>query len=113
METTMIEIPEPIWAMDRLNSWLRSGSARRAAYGSLHRAIYFLKREAIEWADANLECLHSTVKVKTKCRACGGTGRYVDSYHEWPHCRACNSRGTLALAFVQTIIRRGPVWHTF
>lgn len=109
----MIEVPEPIWAMDRLNSWLRSASARRPACGSPYRAIYFLKREAIQWADTNLDCLHSVVKVKTKCRACGGTGRYVDSYgHEWPHCRDCSSRGTLALEFVQTIIRGGPVWHT-
>ena len=109
----MTTIPEPIWAMDRLNSWLRSPSAKRAACGSLYRAIYFLKSEAIQWADTNFECFHSAVKVRTKCRECAGTGRYVDSYgHEWPHCRACDSRGSLALEFVQTIIRCGPVWHT-
>ena len=109
----MIEIPESIWAMDRLNSWLRSPSARRGLYGSPYRAIYFLKREAIQWADANLACFHSAVKVKAKCRDCSGTGRYVDSYgYEWPHCRACDNRGSLSLEFVQTIIRGGPVWHT-
>lgn len=109
----MTEIPEPIWAMDRLNSWLRSPSAHRGGYSTPYRAIYFLKREAIEWADANLECLHSAVKVKAKCRDCGGTGKYTDSYgYEWPHCRACSNRGSLALEFVQTIIRGGPVWHT-
>jgi hypothetical protein len=105
--------------MSRLNSWVRSASFRHASYGEPRRAIYFLKRQAIEWADANLSCLHSTVKTRTTCRDCAGTGKYVDSYgSEWDHCRACSNRGTLALLFVQSIIsnaesRQNPlVWHT-
>jgi len=107
------EIPEFIHAMSRLNSWLRSPDAK-GLHHTPARAIYFLKREAIEWADQNLHCLHSTVIVGgVSCRACGGTGKYTDSYGtEFPHCRACSSRGSLSLLFVQTAIGGGPVWHT-
>jgi hypothetical protein len=104
-------MPEFINATSRLNSWLRSKSARH--HGAPSRAIYWLKRQAISWADANLHCLHSTVKVAVECRGCHGTGRYVDSYgHTWPHCRACGSHGRLSLLFVQTAIGGGPTWHT-
>jgi hypothetical protein len=105
------EIPEVIHAVSRLNSWIRSDSAR--GHFAPARAIYFLKGQAIEWADENLKCLHSTVKVATTCRGCGGTGKYCDTHgHTWPHCRACSSRGRLALLFVQTAIGGGPIWHT-
>ena len=112
-ETGMSEIPESIWAMSRLNSWIRSASYRRQSYGGPRNAIYFLKRQAIQWADENLSCLHSTVQTITKCRGCAGTGRYVDSRgYEFDHCRACNNQGTLSLLFVQTAIAQGPIWHT-
>jgi hypothetical protein len=105
-------MPEFITAVSRLNSWARSEGARRNFHSPV-RAIYYLKREAIQWAHENLSCLHSTVKITVVCRACGGTGNYVDSYgYEWDHCRACNSRGRVALLFVQTAIGGGPIWHT-
>ena len=108
----MTEIPEALFAMDRLNSWLRSDSAKRGWPPT--RAVYFLKREAIEWADANLSCFHSSVTTATTCRGCRGTGKYTDSYGEkWPHCRACGSTGRVALLFVQTVIvEAGLTWHT-
>jgi len=105
-------IPEFIWAVSRLNSWSRSQGARDN-FHSPTAAIYFLKREAIEWAHENLACLHSTVIAGVVCRACGGTGNYVDSYgYDWQHCRACSSRGRRSLLFVQTAIGGGPIWHT-
>jgi hypothetical protein len=114
-----MSFPEPLLAMSRLNSWVRSPSFRSGFYGEPRRAIYFLKRQAIEWADANLRCMHSVVKTKTTCRDCGGDGKYIDSYgYQWDHCRACNNRGTLSLIFVQSIIsnvasrENSLVWHT-
>ncbi|HVI10200.1 MAG TPA: hypothetical protein VND65_18060 [Candidatus Binatia bacterium] len=105
------QVPEFIHAVSRLNSWLRSPSSKRNFAPA--RAIYFLKREAISWADAHLSCLHSTVKVAVECRGCHGTGKYTDSYgHIWPWCKACRSRGRLALTFVQTVIGGGPTWHS-
>jgi hypothetical protein len=107
-----ILIPDFINAVSRLNSWVRSKSAKEN-WGAPARAIYYLKSRAIEWADMNMVCLHSTVKVRTQCRDCKGTGKYLDSYGElWPHCRACGSRGMLSLLFVQTHISGGPIWHT-
>src|SRR5690242_8277276 len=109
----MSEVPESIWAMDRLNSWIRSNSFRAHNFASPRHAIYWLKGEALTWAHQNLSCLHSSVRVTTQCRDCDGTGCYTDSYGTtFPHCRACGSCGQVSLTFVQSFIQGGPVWHT-
>jgi hypothetical protein len=111
MRWTLIDLPESMLAMSRLNSWVRSPSFR--SFGGPRNAIYFLKRQALDWADSHFRCLHSTVITLTTCRGCAGTGKYTDSYgHTFDHCRACSNRGTLSLLFVQTLIEDKMVWHT-
>ena len=105
---------EALHAMARLNSWLRSKSGRRPVYGRPLGAVYYLKREAIIWADANLACKHGSIIVGVECRDCGGSGRYCDSYGcQHDHCWRCGSRGRTSLHFVWTWIEEAAIlWHT-
>lgn len=108
-----LEMPEHIKAIEVLNSYVRSDSARQPSYSTPTKAIYWLKSEAIRWADQHLTCQHETVRIMVTCRGCSGAGKYVDSYgHTWPHCHACGSTGRHYLYFVETRIQCGPTWHT-
>jgi|SRR5579872_2930358 len=106
-------MPEHILAIDRLNSWVRSESYRKGHWhSSPFYAIYWLKGQAIEWADNNLTCQHEHIRAMVVCRGCSGTGKYYDSNgYTWPHCRACSSTGRHSLMFVETRIQNGPTWH--
>lgn len=96
-------------AVDKLNSWVRTPSARTTAW----HVVYWLKGESIKWANSKGWASHRRVGVDTKCRGCGGTGRYVDSGGwEFDHCRACNNSGTAHLAFIETTILGRIRWHT-
>lgn len=105
------KMPDFISAMERLNSWIRSSSGKRGL--APHRAIYYLKREVIEWAHRNLTVHHHNVRVVMPCRGCEGTGRYIDSWgNRFNHHWECGSLGRQRLEFVQTSIQNGPTWHS-
>lgn len=96
-------------AMNVLNSWVRSRDHKGE---HVVFAIYDWKLEIIKRAIRNNETDIFPVFAKTRCRDCGGTGRYIDSFGgTWPHCRKCNSTGTVKLFFLETEIK-GYRWHT-
>lgn len=100
-------------ALDRLNSWVRSDSYRRGAFGLAHHVIYFLKGQAISWAASKNWASHRRVGLDLTCRDCGGCGHYTDrNDYTWPHCRACNSSGTAHLSFIETTIGDAIKWHS-
>lgn len=103
-------------ALDRLNGYVRSEAHRDAYLSSPRRAIYEMKRQAIIVATAADLAMHKKVQIAVTCRDCGGSGRYVDSYgYEFAHCRACTSKGTVVLHFIDTRIAlpdRELRWHT-
>ncbi len=105
-----------IRAIALLNSWVRSPSYRDSTAKNF---VYNLKNQAVKRVHDDGLSETRTIKVKTTCRQCGGSGEYVDSYGiKWPHCRACYSSGVVALLFVETTIKvkHGPLdcirWHT-
>lgn len=104
-----IEIVE---ALDKLNSWVRSKSYRHGAYSGARRMVYFMKKEVL-WHGFDLKMEHRGIVVAVRCRDCGGSGRYVDSYGcRYDHCWACNSSGTACLQFIETKIEDQITWHT-
>lgn len=104
-----------IHSIDRLNRWVRSPSYRDA-YSSSNgpmKAIYFYKGLAIERWHAARPMSMRRVKAVTKCRDCGGDGRYCDSNgftHD--HCWACHSTGNVTLYFIETEFPNRVRWHT-
>ena len=102
---------EAFSALDRLNSWVRSPSARNW-FRSPRHAIYDWKihliRDAIDKGEAKL----SAVCFTATCNHCGGTKQYIDSGgYKWPHCRRCRSTGITPLLFVVSEMY-GLKWHT-
>ena len=65
-------------AIDRLNSWVRSDSAR-SWHSSPRYAIYDWKHHVIERAikEHRAEC--RGLYLTLNCRDCGGSGKYIDS----------------------------------
>lgn len=108
----MITYPLEVYsALDSLNSWVRSRSAR-GWWNSPYRAIYDWKLEAIKAALKDGEATSSWIYLTLHCRDCGGSGRYTDSYgQKFPHCRRCSSTGKQRLFFLVTHLY-GFVWHT-
>ena len=99
-----------IEAVDRLNFWVRSDSAR--GYWSTPRyAIYdwkaYLIERAIDVGAAKLSAIH----LMLNCRACGGDGIYVYDDGEKAPCRKCGKTGHVNLEFLVSEID-GVVWHT-
>jgi hypothetical protein len=98
-------------AIDHLNSWVRSDSAR-GWHSSPRYAIYDWKHAAIQRAikDGTARC--DAIYLTLNCRDCGGTGKYIDSYGEkFPRCRRCSNSGHSTLLFLTTAI--GDIrWHT-
>jgi hypothetical protein len=98
-------------AIDRLNSWVRSDSAR-GWWSSPRYSIYDWKNAVIEQAirAGTAEC--SAIHLSLTCRDCGGTKRYTDSSgYTYDHCRKCSSTGVTRLWFVVTKIE-GRQFHT-
>lgn len=119
VRTHRLALVEPIKAVDRLNSWVRSESYRRAGHASSpKRAVYWLKHCALEAAHATNLASHKLIAVPVKCRDCGGTGQYTSmAGDKYPHCHKCGSGGLTILYFVETDIAavtdqgtRDP-WH--
>ena len=51
--------------------------------------------------------------ASVKCRDCGGSGRYTDSWgYTHDHCRACGNTGKASLSFVVSTLWTGHAWHT-
>lgn len=99
-------------AIDRLNSWVRSDSARRWM-SSPRNAVYDWKRHFIEESlnAGRVENPHA-IRLSLTCRDCGGSKQYTDSYgHKFPWCRKCGSTGAITLRFLVTTIC-GYTWHT-
>lgn len=102
-------------ALDRLNSYVRS-PAYRAHYflaNGPRRAVYEMKRTALEVTHAAGIATHRRIVVKVRCRDCGGTGRYVDrDGQEYDHCYACDNGGSAILRFIESTLAERFVWHT-
>lgn len=117
MERDAVTSAAAFEALDRLNSFVRSDAYRREFYmASPRRAVYEMKRQAILVAHVAGLAEHRRIVITAKCRDCGGSGKYVDSYGErFPWCRACSSSGTVTLRFVETTIAlpgRALRWHS-
>ena len=105
----MQQLLPAVWATDRLNSWVRSESHRQS-YSSAKFAVYWLKKQALLAADAAGLCEHRKVRVRVKCRNCGGSGYYdPDTGRE---CYTCDTAGTVNLSFLETRIHGLYCWHT-
>ena len=104
--------PNIIAAVDLLNSYVRAPDARLGTH--LREAIYRYKNAAIATAVNADQAECRRIVTTVKCRDCGGSGRYVDSWgHEHDHCRACRSSGKAELQFIVTrFLPDGPAWHT-
>ncbi|MDX1951474.1 MAG: hypothetical protein SFY81_04780 [Verrucomicrobiota bacterium] len=126
--TTIAHSPfwTPLFALDRLNSWVRARNQRAWLLQSkLEPVIYWTKTKAILSASKQWQINLRRVAVKKPCRVCGGTGTWVSDRAYWysneeyedcllnygETCRKCNGSGTVLLRFVETTI--GPIrWHT-
>lgn len=98
-------------AIDKLNSWVRSESAR-GWWSSPRHAIYDWKNHLIETAIRNCLSVNHAIYLTLTCRDCGGTGRYEDSYGtKFDHCRKCFNKGVQRLQFLVTETH-GFTWHT-
>lgn len=119
----------PLFALDRLNSWLRADKPIFCPFTSaLKPIIYWTKTHAILDASKRWHIEMRRVMVKKKCRRCEGTGSWISwwadrgygegelSMEEWranygERCRGCSGTGIATLKFVETQI--GPIrWHT-
>lgn len=108
----------PLFALDRLNSWLRSDAPLFCQVRSaLRPVIYWTKTNAILATSKHYHIEMRRVMVKKPCRRCDGTGVWVP--FDWTYsgrdggrpCRGCRATGTATLKFIETTI--GPVrWHT-
>ncbi len=99
-------------AIDRLNSWVRSDSAR-PWFSSPRYAIYDWKRNFIETCILAGRCDNvRAIRLSLTCRDCRGSKRYTNSLgHTYDWCRKCDSTGTVTLRFLVTTIH-GFTWHT-
>lgn len=119
----------PLFALDRLNSWLRAEQPLCCPFrGPLKPVIYWTKTQAILLASKEWQIGMRRVMVKKPCRKCDGTGSWLpwwadkcDDYccktyaefrvNHGETCRGCSGTGTATLKFVETTI--GPLrWHT-
>lgn len=100
--------------LDAMNSFVRSEAHRRHWYVcGLARVVYHYKREALRELKQLQLATHRLVSVRTKCRDCGGSGCYTDSYgHTHDHCWLCGNKGRVTLRFVESTLYGGIVWHT-
>lgn len=121
MNLTRSDLWTPLFALDRLNSWLRAGrdTTERFEFWNPLRSvakpiIYWVKTHAILASSRQWQCEFRRVIVRKKCRSCWGTGkwtRYDDwDRSEWEPCWHCD-KGVKSLHFVESTI--GPIrWHT-
>lgn len=114
----------PFWtalfALDRLNSWLRSeDSFWCPACSTFKSVIYWTKTQAILAASKEWHIGMRRIMVQKPCRRCGGTGLWLPDYYYdesgrregGKPCRGCRATGTAKLLFIETTI--GPLrWHT-
>lgn len=102
----------PLFALDRLNSWLRSEEPFPARLiGTLKPVIYWTKTQAILEVSKRWHIGMRRVMVKKECRSCNGTGTYIRWDDARFPCRNCEATGTATLKFIETTI--GPIrWHT-
>lgn len=118
----------PLFALDRLNSWLRSDQPWYCPYrSSLKPIIYWTKTQAILETSRKLQIGMRRVAVIKPCRTCDGTGTWVSDREYWRNswdesfdddrsnygerCRKCGGKGKVHLKFIETTI--GPIrWHT-
>lgn len=116
----------PIFALDRLNSWIRADRQSWCAVrSSLKPIIYWTKTQAILEVSKRYHIGLRRVMVRKPCRTCGGTGNWVpDRWNGWEEetweeyaanygepCLKCEATGTVTLKFVESTI--GPIrWHT-
>ncbi len=108
----MSKILDKLRSLDALNSWVRSSSGRHAT-ASPQRRIYEAKRMALSDATRILGAKHYALTVPAKCRDCGGSGKYVDSYGaKFDHCWRCSNTGFVRLEFVESQVAEGIVWHS-
>lgn len=108
----LTELEHIILRVSAMNSYLRSEAHRRGHSGYLPHVAYFYKVECIKRCRSEGLAEHKRADVWTKCRDCGGDGKYVDSYG-WTHdhCWRCSSTGRVHLQFVETTVP-GAVWLT-
>lgn len=94
-----------------MNSFLRSEACRRHYWrSSIGHVVYHYKREAILQAHRLGMATHRRADVTVKCRDCGGTGKYSDTWGQThDHCWHCSSTGYAELVFVETTLP-GVVW---
>lgn len=106
------DIREKLESLDALNSWVRS----KSFYGPLNtprKRIYEAKRMALNDATRLLGAKHYRIEVPTKCRDCGGTGKYEDSWgRKFDHCYRCCSAGQVRLEFIESHLTENICWHT-
>lgn len=101
--------------LDAMNSFVRSEVHRRhwSFRTNIAKVVYHYKREALRELTQMQLATHRVVSVRTKCRDCGGSGYYTDSYgHTHDHCWQCRNSGRVTLRFVESTIYAGIVWHT-
>jgi hypothetical protein len=97
-------------AIDRLNSWVRSESAR-GWWSSPRYAVYDWKNWFIDLAIRVGRAKLSAIHLMLNCRACGGDGIFVYDDGEKAPCRKCGKSGHVNLEFLVSEIE-GFVWHT-
>lgn len=98
-------------AVDALNSWVRSDSARWFSSRHPRYAIYDYKTEVIRRAIVNGECTYRWIYLTLHCRKCGGTGIFKHESGDTSTCRKCWHTGKNTLHFLETDIQ-GFKWHT-
>lgn len=98
-------------AVDALNSWVRSDSARWFSSRHPRYAIYDYKTEVIRRAIVNGECTYRWIYLTLHCRTCGGTGIFKHESGDTSTCRKCWRTGKNTLHFLETDIQ-GVKWHT-
>jgi hypothetical protein len=100
--------------LSAMNSFIRSAAAQRGMCGGpLAYVVYHYKGEALIRGTRLGIIAHRSASTLAKCRACDGTGRYVDwDGFKHPNCRRCNSKGYLALEFVESTFTDETSWLT-
>lgn len=106
----------PLFALDRLNSWLRAKQdGLRVLQSKFREIVYWTKTHAILAAAKEMHVEFERLVVPIKCRRCDGSGIWYSDYDidaEHPErCRGCDATGIAKLRFVGSTI--GPIrWHT-
>jgi hypothetical protein len=120
LKTMMLAVDDSfypmLYALGRLNSWVRSGD-RTAS--DAKEMVYNWKKKALDEAQNRGLTSYRPVARQVRCRECSGDGVH---YVTGDECRTCEGSGKKSLFFIETTLSLPPnacfavpsrlVWHT-